>query len=186
MKNVFVNFMEPFELLMSDNVDATNHLLEFCCTSRPKHLHHVSAMGVLTPDILDINGVIRESTPLGDMRTMPLYGTGDQANGYIYSKWLSEKLVVESGRRGLSVSVHRAGLIGGHSETGAISDDVFFHFIYDIIKSRQMPDMEGRKFNLTPVDWVAKAIVHIAMDSGWSPNSGSTYHPAAMGNSLTM
>ena len=69
--------------------------------------------------------------------------------------------------------------LGGNSMTGASAEDVFFHFLSDVaastmttmhqlgdrgssmqlpevLKLRCLPDMEGNKFNLTPVDWVAK------------------------------
>lgn len=181
-----VNLTEPFDMMKKDNVDGILNILEFCCAVRPKPLHHISTMGVLTPDMLNRNGVIPESTPLGDIRTLPLYGTGDQANGYPYTKWLSEKLVFAAGRRGLPVYVHRPGLIGGHSETGAMAEDVFFHFLSDVVKLRQLPAMEGNKFNLTPVDWVAKAIVHIALTSQYTKESGATFHPSANNNTVTM
>ncbi|CAK0807952.1 unnamed protein product [Prorocentrum cordatum] len=62
-----------------------------------------------------------DERPLGDIRSLPLYGTGDQANGYPYSKWLAELLVFKAGRQGLPVSVHRPGLIGGHSQLGVMA-----------------------------------------------------------------
>lgn len=180
-----VNLTEAFETMRADNVDATNHIIEFCCSVALKPLHHISTMGVLTPDMLDRRGRVLESQPLGDMRCLPLYGTGDGANGYPYSKWLAEKLVFEAGRRGLPVYVHRPGLIGGHSRTGAVAQDVFFHFISDVIKSRLLPAMEGNKFNLTPVDWVAKTIVQVAT-TGDGKSLGRVVHPVVTGNTVTM
>uniref|UniRef100_A0A7S4SPY5 Thioester reductase (TE) domain-containing protein n=1 Tax=Alexandrium monilatum TaxID=311494 RepID=A0A7S4SPY5_9DINO len=181
-----VNLTEPFDLMRKDNVDATEHLLEFCCAVRPKPLHHVSTMGVLTPGMLNRHGVVPESEPLGDIRLLPLYGMGDQANGYPYSKWLAEMLVFEAGHRGLPIFVHRPGLIGGHSETGNMAEDVFFHFLSDVVRLREVPAMEGNKFNLTPVDWVAKSIVQIATSPEWASTAGSTFHPAACSNTVTM
>ncbi|CAE7849722.1 ppsD [Symbiodinium necroappetens] len=183
-----VNLTEPFELMKKDNVDATAHLLEFCCISRPKPFHHISTMGILTPDMLDRHGSVRETATLGDIRALPLYGTGDQANGYPQSKWLAEVLVLEAARQGLPCYIHRPGLIGGHSVTGAAAEDVFFHFLADVLKLRRLPGMEGRKFNVTPVDWVAKAIARIALpgflEEGKLP-SGSVFHPAAPHNAIT-
>jgi len=181
-----VNLTEPFELMRKDNIDATDHLLEFCCCVQTKPFHHISTMGVLTPDMLNRHGVVEESAKLGDMRTMPLYGTGDQANGYPYSKWVAEAHVFEAANRGLPAYVHRPGLIGGHSETGYLGEDVIFHFLSDVVKSRTLPAMEGNKFNLTPVDWVAKTIAHIAMSPTVARDPGSVYHPAANNNTVTM
>eukprot|EP00439_Symbiodinium_sp_Y106_P013745 s5334_g1.t5 len=183
-----VNLTEPFELMKKDNVDATAHLLEFCCISKPKPFHHISTMGILTPEMLDRHGSVRESATLGDIRALPLYGTGDQANGYPQSKWLAEVLVLEAARQGLPCYIHRPGLIGGHSVTGAAAEDVFFHFLADVLKLRRLPQMNGRKFNVTPVDWVAKAIARIALpgflEEGKLP-SGSVFHPAAPNNAIT-
>eukprot|EP00928_Gymnodinium_smaydae_P035921 TRINITY_DN25197_c0_g1_i1.p1 TRINITY_DN25197_c0_g1~~TRINITY_DN25197_c0_g1_i1.p1 ORF type:complete len:3636 (-),score=588.32 TRINITY_DN25197_c0_g1_i1:193-9861(-) len=181
-----VNLAEPFESMKKDNVEATAYVIEFCCTGRHKQLHHVSTMGVLTPDMLNRRGVAMENAPLGNMRTMPLYGTGDQANGYPYTKWCAERMVFEAGRKGLPVFVHRAGLIGGDSRSGAVAEDVFFHFLSDIVTLRELPDMEGDKFNITPVDWVAKAIVHVATTPSYARFAGSAVHPAAAGNTVTM
>ena len=176
-----VNLTEPFELMKRDNVDATAHLLEFCCLVRPKAFHHISTMGVLTPDMLDRRGTVPEQAP-GEIRSLPLYGTGDQANGYPQSKWLAEQYVLEARRQGLQTYVHRPGLIGGHSKSGQCAEDVFFHFLSDCLKLRKLPDMEGRKFNLSPVDWVAKGIVHIALEGC----KGSVFHPAVPENSISI
>eukprot|EP00931_Biecheleriopsis_adriatica_P021186 TRINITY_DN13929_c0_g1_i2.p1 TRINITY_DN13929_c0_g1~~TRINITY_DN13929_c0_g1_i2.p1 ORF type:complete len:3884 (-),score=744.81 TRINITY_DN13929_c0_g1_i2:13-11100(-) len=170
------------------------HVFHSAAKVRPKPFHHISTMGVITPDMLDRHGAVREAAPLGDIRSLPLYGTGDQANGYPQTKWLAEMLVYEAARQGLPAYVHRPGLIGGCSETGAVAQDVFYHFLYDVLQLRRLPAMEGNKFNLTPVDWVAKAIVKIATGPGWvegesgggSFASGSSFHPAAPNNSISV
>eukprot|EP00929_Paragymnodinium_shiwhaense_P073433 TRINITY_DN37413_c0_g1_i1.p1 TRINITY_DN37413_c0_g1~~TRINITY_DN37413_c0_g1_i1.p1 ORF type:complete len:2318 (+),score=456.55 TRINITY_DN37413_c0_g1_i1:451-6954(+) len=181
-----VNLAEPFDSMKRDNIDSTAHVLEFCCTGKPKALHHVSTMGVMTPDMLNRRGVVSEASPLGDVRTMPLYGTGDQANGYPYTKWCAERMVFEAGRKGLQVFVHRAGLIGGDSRTGTVAQDVFFHFLSDIVKLRELPNMEGDKFNITPVDWVARSIAHIGTKESFARFAGRAVHPAACNNTVTM
>lgn len=180
-----VNLAEPFDTMRKDNVDATAHVLELCCTGRPKQLHHISTMGVLTPDMLNRHGAVSESAPLGDVRTMPMYGTGDQANGYPFTKWCAERMVFEAGQSGLQVFVHRAGLIGGDSRTGALAEDVFFHFLSDVVKLHELPDMEGDKFNITPVDWVAKAIVRVATAPFYTRYAGCAVHPSAVNNTVT-
>jgi nucleoside-diphosphate-sugar epimerase len=127
--------------------------------------------------VLGRDGSILEGRPLGGIRALSLYGTGDQANGYPQSKWLAEKLVFRASKLGLPACVHRPGLIGGHSESGAMAKDVFFHFLSDVVKTRQVPDMEGDKFNITPVDWVAKSIVQIAMAPEGAAPKGNTFPP---------
>jgi len=143
-------------------------------------------MGILLPDMLDREGKVLESTRLGDMAAIPLYGTGDQGNGYPYTKYLGEKMVFQAGRRGLPVVVHRPGLIGGHSKTGDMAEDVFFHFLTDVVKQRWVPKLEGDKFNLTPVDFVAKGIVNCAINPAWSSRTLTAIHPAVSNNTVTM
>ncbi|CAK9091188.1 unnamed protein product [Durusdinium trenchii] len=60
----------------------------------------------------------------------------------------------------------------------------FFHFLSDVLQLGCLPDMEGDKFNLTPVDFVAKAIVQIMLEGGTS--SGSVLHPAMPDNSISI
>ena len=120
------------------------------------------------------------------MRGMPMYGTGDQGNGYPHTKWCAEKMVFEAGKAGMQTFVHRAGLIGGHSKTGALAEDVFFHFLSDAVKLGELPNMEGDKFNITPVDWVAKAIVRVATSPQYERYAGSAIHPACSNNTVTM
>eukprot|EP00927_Polykrikos_kofoidii_P033264 TRINITY_DN28144_c0_g1_i1.p1 TRINITY_DN28144_c0_g1~~TRINITY_DN28144_c0_g1_i1.p1 ORF type:complete len:633 (+),score=82.25 TRINITY_DN28144_c0_g1_i1:191-1900(+) len=180
-----VNLAEPFDSMRKDNVDATAHVLELCCSGRPKQLHHISTMGVLTPDMVSRHGSVSEFAPLGDMRTMPMYGTGDQANGYPYTKWCAERMVFEAGQHGMQVFVHRAGLIGGDSRSGTLAEDVFYHFLSDVVKLQELPDMEGSKFNITPVDWVAKAIVRVGADPKFLRHAGCAIHPAARNNTVT-
>lgn len=48
-----VSLAEPFDRMRKDNVDAAEHLLEFCRAVLPKPLHHISTMGVLTAGMLD-------------------------------------------------------------------------------------------------------------------------------------
>lgn len=181
-----VDLVAPFESMRKDNIDSCGHVIEFCCSGQVKPLHHVSTMGTITLDMLDRHGKVPETAPLGDMVSFPMYGTGDQGNGYMYTKWIGEKMVFQAGRRGLPVFVHRAGLIGGHSQTGDMAEDVFFHFLTDVFKVRLVPELEGNKFNLTPVDFVAKGIVQIALSPSWASKEGTAIHPCLSNNTVTM
>lgn len=46
--------------------------------------------------------------------------------------------------------------------------------------------MEGDKFNLTPVDFVSKGIVHTALNPAWSKRAGTAIHPSISNNTVTM
>lgn len=87
-------------------------------------------------------------------------------DGYGQTKWAAEQLVHEAGRRGLPVRILRAGTISGHSTTGAANAwDLLTALFVESIKLGYAPDVEGWRAEMTPVDFVSKAIVHLANQS---------------------
>jgi len=101
---------------------------------------------------------------------------GDRDDGYGQSKWVAEKLVREAEKRGLPVSVYRPGNVSGHSETGASNPrDLLGAVIVESLRLGCAPEIEDWRMEMTPVDFVAAGLVHIASD----PHSyGRTYHLA--------
>jgi NADP-dependent 3-hydroxy acid dehydrogenase YdfG len=85
------------------------------------------------------------------------------ADGYGQSKWVAEQLMVEASRRGLPVRIMRAGTISGHSTTGAANAwDLLNALIVESIRIGHFPDVEGWRAEMTPVDFVSRAVVHLA------------------------
>lgn len=84
-------------------------------------------------------------------------------DGYGQTKWVAEQLVLEAGRKGLPVRILRAGTISGHSATGASNAwDLLTALFVESIQLGYAPDVEGWRAEMTPVDFVSKAIVHLA------------------------
>lgn len=82
--------------------------------------------------------------------------------GYAQSKWVAEKLVTIARSRGLPVSIYRPGRIAGHSQTGASNkNDLMCKMIEISFQLGSVPDVDTI-VNLTPVDYVSKAIVHLS------------------------
>ncbi|MEL6165115.1 MAG: SDR family oxidoreductase, partial [Cyanobacteria bacterium J06628_3] len=93
----------------------------------------------------------------------PLDKTEGLENGYCQSKWVAEKLVMEARERGLPVSIYRLARVTGHSQTGICNtDDLFCRLIKGCIQMGIAPQMDGVVDNLTPVDFVSKAIIHLS------------------------
>ena len=68
----------------------------------------------------------------------------------------------EARRRGLPVSIYRPGNITGHSTTGAANtNDIMHTLMLGVLHVGSVPDVDI-KVDLTPVDYVADAIVHIS------------------------
>src|SRR5207249_3871013 len=85
----------------------------------------------------------------------------------------SEKLISLASARGVPATVFRLGYVSGHSGTGVSSfDDARLLFLKLCVLQREAPQVDAA-FNLTPVDYVARAMVHLAR----RPDAfGKTYH----------
>jgi amino acid adenylation domain-containing protein/thioester reductase-like protein len=160
-----VNLVYPYSELKAPNVGGTREVLRLACRHGAKPLHYVSTNGIFPPGM----GLCEEDTDIDDL-------AGAREDGYGRSKWVAEKLVREAGERGLPVRVYRPGNVSGHSETGASNQrDLLGAFIVESLRLGCAPEIEGWRMEMTPVDFVASAILHVASDPG---AFGGTYHLA--------
>jgi thioester reductase-like protein len=165
----FVNWIFPYERLKATNVLGTEEILRLATRVRIKPVHFVSSLGVFP--LFDSSGevtVIREDDTLDHNGS--LYG------GYLQSKWVADKLMMEARSRGLPICIYRPGLITGHSETGAWNTgDVMSRMLKSWIELRGAPEFAHDETDMTPVDYISKAVVHL---SGRRDAIGKTFHIA--------
>ena len=149
------------------NVEGTRHAVELANRIEAARLHHVSSIAVagarfkgpFTEDMFDEGQVLDQ----------PYYRT----------KFEAEKLVREGSR--VPFRVYRPGIVIGSSETGQADrvDGPYYAFkliqrLRDALPSWvPLVGYEGGPFNLVPVDFVARAIDHIAALPGLD---GQTFH----------
>ena len=149
------------------NVDGTRHAVELANRIEASRLHHVSSIAVagarfkgrFTEDMFDE----------GQELDQPYYRT----------KFEAERLVRE--RSQVPFRVYRPGIVIGSSETGEADrvDGPYYAFkllqrLRDALPSWvPLVGYEGGPFNLVPVDFVARAIDHIAARPGLD---GQTFH----------
>ncbi|PWY89686.1 acetyl-CoA synthetase-like protein [Aspergillus sclerotioniger CBS 115572] len=149
-----VNLVYPYAALRGPNVGGTREILRLACKGGAT-VQYVSTNGVLPPSA---EKGWPEDTML-DVDDVP----EKLLDGYGQTKWVAEQLVLEAGRRGLPVKIHRAGTISGHSQTGAANAwDLLSALIVESIKLGCAPDVDGWRAEMTPVDFVSKAIIHLA------------------------
>ena len=163
------------------NVEGTRHAIDFANSIGVGRFHHTSSIAVAGK----FKGLFRED----------MFDEGQQLpHHYHASKFESEKLVRELVTSPLRI--YRPGIVIGHSETGEMDKvDGPYYFFKLIQKLRHaLPEWfplagpEGKKANIVPVDFVAKAMDHIAhMDD--SELYGNTFHlvdpkPLSVGQSL--
>jgi len=163
------------------NVDGTRHAVEFANEHKVGCFHHVSSIAVAGK----YRGLFRED----------MFDEGQKLpHHYHATKFESEKLVREE--IGVPLRVYRPAVVIGHSETGEMDKiDGPYYFFKLIQKLRHsLPEWfplagpEGGSANLVPVDFVAKALDHIAHQPE-DELPGTTFHlvdpnPLSVGRSL--
>lgn len=111
--------MYPYERLRSANVLGTLKAIKFACQGRPKQFIFVSSTSAIDTEyyirlsessLREGKGGVSEDDTLEGSRT-------GLKTGYGQSKWVSEKLLFEAGKRGLRGYIVRPGYIVGDAET---------------------------------------------------------------------
>jgi NAD(P)-dependent dehydrogenase (short-subunit alcohol dehydrogenase family) len=163
------------------NVDGTRHVVEFANSHDVGRFHHTSSIAVAG----SYRGVFQEDM-FDEEQKLPHHYHG--------TKYESEKIVREGVEAKLLV--FRPGIVIGHSETGEMDKvDGPYYFFKLIQKLRTafpewfpLAGPEGGQTNLVPVDFVAKAMDHIAhLPDNELP--GDTFHlvdpePLSVGRAL--
>jgi NAD(P)-dependent dehydrogenase (short-subunit alcohol dehydrogenase family) len=137
------------------NIDGTRHVIEFANAHDVGRFHHVSSIAVAG----EYRGVFQEDM-FDEGQVLPHH--------YHRTKYESERLV----RDGVETKtlVFRPGMVVGHSETGEMDKiDGPYYFFKLIQKLRHaLPEWvplagpQGGETNIVPVDFVARAMDHIA------------------------
>jgi L-aminoadipate-semialdehyde dehydrogenase len=97
--------------------------------------------------------------------------------GYGQSKWVSEYLVREAGRRGLQGSIIRPGYVLGDSKSGATnSDDFLVRMLKGCVQLKARPNINNT-VNMVPVDHVARVVVACAFNGTTMRVAHVTGHP---------
>jgi L-aminoadipate-semialdehyde dehydrogenase len=117
--SVKVHWVYPYERLRSANVLGTMKAIEFACSGRSKQLLFVSSTSAIdTEYYVRLSESLLQGGKGGVSEEDTLEGsrTGIKT-GYGQSKWVSEKLLFEAGKRGLRGYIIRPGYIVGDAET---------------------------------------------------------------------
>ncbi|MBL9105284.1 MAG: amino acid adenylation domain-containing protein [Myxococcales bacterium] len=156
-----VNYVQPYAAHRAANVAGTAEAIRFAAAGKIKPLHHVSSIAVFGPSgFFGGKPRVHEDDDIGEhLQYLPF------DIGYSASKWVSEQLVWAAMRAGLPAAVHRPGFIMGDSRSGAGNPDDFMgRCIRGSIRVGAYPVLPRQRKEFVPVDWVSRAIVHIAED----------------------
>jgi NAD(P)-dependent dehydrogenase (short-subunit alcohol dehydrogenase family) len=162
------------------NVEGTRNVVAFANAIRAARLHHVSSIAVAGGSF---KGEFTEDTfAAGQELDQPYYRT----------KYEAEKIVREDAK--VPIRVYRPAIVIGSSEDGEADrvDGIYYSFkIIQRLRDALPPwvplvGVEGGRLNLVPVDFVARALAHIAAQPGLD---GQTFHlvdptPSSFGDTL--
>jgi len=151
-----LNFVFPYHQMKNTNVEGTIEALRFACKGCPKYFHYISSYSVYdNPSHFERH--VKEDDPLESPDGYFL--------GYSETKWVAEKLVGIAKKRGLRTSIYRPGDITGTLKEGIWKlGDLISRSIVGCIQLGCFPEIDVN-LHLTPVDYVADAIVSIAFQS---------------------
>jgi short-subunit dehydrogenase len=143
------------ESMMRANVEGSRHVVEFANGHDVALFHHTSSIAVAG----DWRGPWLET----------MFNEGQEhPHAYHRSKFESEKVVRDTLQGALRV--YRPGIVVGHSQTGEMDKIDGPYYVFKLIQRLRyaLPQWfpligpEGNRLNLVPVDFVAKAMDHIA------------------------
>jgi amino acid adenylation domain-containing protein/thioester reductase-like protein len=150
-----VNLVYPYAALRDANVGGTTEILRLASQSGAT-VQYISTNGVLppSPNAWPENSMIEVDAVQEKL-----------VDGYGQTKYVAEQLVHEAGRRGMPVRILRAGTISGHSTSGSTNTyDLFTALIVESLHIGYSPDIAGWRAEMTPVDFVSKAITTLSND----------------------
>lgn len=133
---VQVHWVYPYEKLRSANVLGTLTAVELASTGKPKFFVFVSSTSAIDTDYyVQLSDALSgdPNTPGGVPESDDLEGARSSLKtGYGQSKWVSEKLLSEAGRRGLNGHIVRPGYVVGDSESAG-EFFILIHMLHTLV-----------------------------------------------------
>ena len=148
-----VNLVYPYAAMRGANVIGTREIVRLACKAGAT-LHHISTNGVLPNSVKgwDEDAMV----PITDVPEKLL-------DGYGQTKWVAEQLILAAAERGLPARIYRPGTISGHRTSGSSNTyDLLNALVVESLQLGHAPNVDGWYAEMTPADFVSKAILSIA------------------------
>ncbi|KAK4052215.1 putative NRPS-like protein biosynthetic cluster [Microbotryomycetes sp. JL221] len=166
-----VHWIYPYAKLRAANVAATVATIELAATGRPKSLTFVSSTAAIEKGHyirLGDASVSQGGKGVPESDSLDAAKTGLKG-GYSQTKWVSERLLMEAGRRGLAGSIVRPSYVVGDTNTAVTNtDDFLWRLVKGCVQLGNIPDIHNT-INMVPVDHVARITAVCALKSPNEP-----------------
>ncbi|KAI1001942.1 L-2-aminoadipate reductase large subunit [Podosphaera aphanis] len=162
-----VHWVKRYPDMKASNVMSTIDAMSLCNEGKRKSFTFVSSTSVLDTDyyvsLSDRNLVTGRNALLeSDSGHGSRHGL---TTGYGQTKWVSEQLILEAGRRGLRGSIVRPGYILNDEETGVCNtDDFLIRMLKGCVQLSSRPRIINT-VNAIPVNHVARLIVAASLNA---------------------
>ncbi|WP_280408322.1 thioester reductase domain-containing protein [Nocardia brasiliensis] len=165
-----VDFLKSYDRLYPANVSGTREVVRLATTGHLKRVFYSSTYGVFTQNpALDV--VLENQRP---------FGIEYHTEGYLQSKWVAEKMLWAASDAGLPVTIFRIGMISGDSATGLGSDNAILdRILTSFLQLRKVPNVR-QVLDMTPVDYAARAMVHLAKTPEFQGGAYSVTNPCGV------
>lgn len=165
------NLFLSYELLKQTNVLGTQRVIDFSLHTRQKYLIYISSYSIM-------GDLIKRNSFVFFEKNFYLGQTFDRM-GYQETKFEAESLVRQASiNKGLNFNIMRPGNIFGDSQTGNYPFNTegvshLYYEILDMIIETKIASKARMIFDITPVDYVAKAVLCLGLRRGII---NGTYH----------
>jgi thioester reductase-like protein len=138
--------------LRATNVLGLHEIIQFAFHARIKPVHHLSTAAIWP---MGAKGTYYEKDSIEHNGRLNL--------GYDEAKWVGERCLLYAAERGLPVARYRPGEVGGDSVTGhCVTDHFMIASVKGFLQLGAMPALDI-EVDVAPVDYVARAIVYLAL-----------------------
>lgn len=162
-----VHWVRRYQDMMTSNVNSTVDAMRLCNEEKPKVFAFVSSTSVLDIDHyvkLSDQEISTDQSALSEKDDMHRNRTGLET-GYDQTKWVSEQLIREAGKRGLQGFVIRPEYILDDSETGVCNiDDFLIRILKGCIQLSSRSHIINT-VNSVSVNHFARVVVTAALNS---------------------
>lgn len=162
-----LNMAFPYEASKRTNVTGTEESIRLAAAEKTKALHFLSSLVVFFTDAHANDSLLLENDE-------PAYDD-TLRGGYGKSKWVADRLVAGAGKRGMPSTIHRPVRTMGTHATGAMNDleDILPLVLKACVVLGACPVMDDVRVTMVPVDFVTRAMVHLAgQEFSW----GKAFH----------
>ncbi|KAH8693797.1 hypothetical protein BGW36DRAFT_361636 [Talaromyces proteolyticus] len=170
-----VSYVQPYSTHRASNVLGTLNVIRFANSGRIKGLHYASSISAYGPTgiVTGANYIPENEKPVAHSAALS-YDTG-----YAQSQFAAEGIAWNAIEKGIPLTIYRPGFVLGHSKTGMLNPDDFFgRIVRSCMDMGIYPVLPRQREDFVPVDFVVRALLHVASDRGSHGHAYNLVNPS--------